>query len=756
MSARADATGLADLAWPQARAAEALLALARAAGLRPTAASVHELPSSEDALTLSSRLVATAEECGLELEALQTPYAETDALLARGAPALIAVQGFGGELRLAALLRGGPRARLLAPDGRVQRCDVARLRELWCEPHERALAPVLAPVLDASGLQGAARERARRALVAGQLGPLPVGAAWMLRAPPGQSFVQAARRAGLGRLALAVALTGFAASLVGLLSWIPFARGILSGHFEPAWFAAWALLLLAALPLRWLESWWQSLFGVRFGLLLRRRLMAGATRLDPAAMRGEGAGSLLGRVLDSEALEGLLLGGGFVLVGAAIDVALAGFVLARGPSAALALVLFALWIGAALILGVLHFRRSRDQADARLALTHDLVERMHGQRTRVVQEPRERWHLQEDALLDSYLARARALDRTTLTVLVLVSGGWLAAGTAALALAFVDGHATALGLALGLGALLLGQQALARLSSGLVQLAACAVAWRQVRPVYRAATQVESPGLPRSALRPGGAPGGAPGGTRVDAAGSAPSAVARAAPGEDTPLLVARQLSFRHPGREQEALTAIDLTLRRGDRVLLQGPSGGGKSTLVSLLSGWREPRAGSLLLNGLDRASQGAERWRRHVTAAPQFHENHVFTGTFAFNLLLAAPHEPAPDGGVPDEARADDGADEGAEDRAEARALQVCRELGLGPLIARMPSGLRQILGETGWQLSHGERSRLFVARALLADASLVILDESLAALDPETGAEVLACVRRRAPALLVVAHP
>jgi ATP-binding cassette subfamily B protein len=71
-------------------------------------------------------------------------------------------------------------------------------------------------------------------------------------------------------------------------------------------------------------------------------------------------------------------------------------------------------------------------------------------------------------------------------------------------------------------------------------------------------------------------------------------------------------------------------------------------------------------------------------------------------------------------------------------------------------MPSGLRQVVGETGWQLSHGEKSRLFVARTLLADASLVVLDESLAALDPETAREVLACVRRRAWSLLLVAHP
>src|SRR6185436_5236435 len=115
-------------------------------------------------------------------------------------------------------------------------------------------------------------------------------------------------------------------------------------------------------------------FGVRFGVLLRRRLMAGATRLEPETVRGEGSGALLGRVLDSEALEALLLGGGFVLVASAMDVTLSAWVLSRGPAPVLALALFALWLAAGLALGFRHWRSSRAQADARLAMTHDLVE----------------------------------------------------------------------------------------------------------------------------------------------------------------------------------------------------------------------------------------------------------------------------------------------------------------------------------------------------------------------------------------------
>ena len=91
--------------------------------------------------------------------------------------------------------------------------------------------------------------------------------------------------------------------------------------------------------------------------------------------------------------------------------------------------------------------------------------------------------------------------------------------------------------------------------------------------------------------------------------------------------------------------------------------------------------------------------------------------------------------------------------EDLAEADA--VCRELDLGPLLDRMPSGLQQLVGDSGWSLSHGERSRVYMARALLQGVDLVVLDESLAALDPATLRQALACAFRRCPSLVVIAH-
>ena len=140
-----------------------------------------------------------------------------------------------------------------------------------------------------------------------------------------------------------------------------------------------------------------------------------------------------------------------------------------------------------------------------------------------------------------------------------------------------------------------------------------------------------------------------------------------------------------------------------------------------------------------LDEESAAGGEWRdtrRRVALVPQFHDNHVVLGTFVFNVLLGRSWPPTPD------------------DLADAN--RVCRALGLGELLDRMPAGLMQMVGETGWQLSHGERSRLYLARALLQGDALVILDESFAALDPETLEQALRCALGRAPTLLVIAHP
>ncbi len=532
-----------------------------------------------------------------------------------------------------------------------------------------------------------------------------------MRLPPGRPILAQAARAKLHRKLAAILGASLAASGFALASWIVLGRAILVDGFEPAWIAAWILCLASAMPLRWLEGYWQAEFALSFGALLRRRLLAGAARLDPEVVRGEGSGALLGRVLESEALESLVLGGGFLLVGAAIDLALATWAIASAPQAGAGLAILAAWTAIALAIGASQWTRALAFADARRALTEDLVERMVGHKTRVAQEEPRLWHVEEDRRLSGYVERSRSLDRSTLLLTACVAGGFALCSFAALGWAYVAGASAPSALAIGVGATLLGQQALAKLAGGLAQLSVCAAAWRQVGPLYRAAARVEEPGLSRAALRP--------------------DHEARRA----GPLVAARGLTFRHASRAEPALDRAEFTIEAGERVLVEGASGGGKSTLASLLVGWRVPTAGTVLFRGLDRRSWGDARWRARIAAAPQFHENRIFTASLAFNLLLAS---------------SDDDPD------AERRAIEVCRDLGLDDLLARMPSGLRQLCGETGWQLSHGERSRVFIARALLAKSDLVVLDESLSGLDPATARTVLDALRRRAPALVVMAHP
>ena len=297
----------------------------------------------------------------------------------------------------------------------------------------------------------------------------------------------------------------------------------------------------------------------------------------------------------------------------------------------------------------------------------------------------------------------------------MLTTAWLVVGMAAMGGAIARGGASPGAMAIGIGGLLLAQQALARCTSALVQLGGLRVAWEQVGLLHRAAA-VDDPAGARNL-----------GHAASSSEASLPTA---------SPLLECRGVGMHYPGRSAPALAGCDLAIHRGDQVLVEGPSGGGKSSLVQSLLGLREPTTGTVLLDGLDRQSHGAEGWRAQVTGAPQFHANHVFGGTLAFNLLLGRGWPATP-------ADLDD-------------AEQVCRELGLGPLLERMPAGMNQMIGETGWQLSHGERSRMFLARALLQGGEVFVFDESFAALDPETLREVMPAVRRRAPTMVVVAHP
>jgi ATP-binding cassette subfamily B protein len=195
-------------------------------------------------------------------------------------------------------------------------------------------------------------------------------------------------------------------------------------------------------------------------------------------------------------------------------------------------------------------------------------------------------------------------------------------------------------------------------------------------------------------------------------------------------------IHFQYADRKEPVLNGLSLTIRQGDHILLEGASGCGKSTLAAVAAGNLTPTAGSLFLRGFDPHTIGDAVWGRRIVAAPQFHDNHVFVGTLAYNALFGRcwPASPA--------------------DLDEAE--RVMRGLGLGKLIDSMPAGISQMVGDMGWQLSHGERSRLFAARALLQRPDLLVLDESFGALDPDTLRDTMKFVSQEAESLVVVAHP
>ena len=129
-------------------------------------------------------------------------------------------------------------------------------------------------------------------------------------------------------------------------------------------------------------------------------------------MRHQGAGQFLGRVLEAEAVEALALSGGLLGLLAVIEVVMAACVLGTGAGGWLHVGLLVGWLGVAGGLGWHCLRQRRDWTAARLTMTHALVERLVGHRTRLAQESPERWHIGEDQELAAYLAASHRLDLT--------------------------------------------------------------------------------------------------------------------------------------------------------------------------------------------------------------------------------------------------------------------------------------------------------------------------------------------------------
>jgi ATP-binding cassette subfamily B protein len=672
-------------------------------------------PPQVDIDSLAHWLESAALTLGYEAQPSETPYSDFDRQLPHMGPALIHVptHAAGGVSNKdgAAFLALLPNSTLLTPDLKKVRVSPSAIRSALCASIEAPALREIQETLDRAQIPPSKQARARDALLRERLNSKRIRGIWLLRLPPGANFWEQMRHAHIPRRLLALGGAHALQYALWILAWYIVGSNVLHGGADRAWLIPWALLLLTLVPLRVLITRLQGWVAIGAGTLLKQRLFFGSLRLEPDSLRHQGAGQLLGRVLESEAVEALALSGGFLALVALIEIIASLFVLASGAGGLLHSALLLIWLLIAAALAWSYFGRNRDWTGVRLAMTHDLVESMAGHRTRLAQLPADCWHVGEDQALEEYLRSSRAMDRSTARLIALVPRGWLILGLLGLAPAFlrsVDSPASVsqAGIAIAVGGILLAYRAWKRLAAGAWQLAGAATAWQRTSVLFNAASR---PDLPGSLNSP--------------------------APAEASPVIEVRDLSFRYSDHAQPVLRGANLQIAAGDQVVLEGASGGGKSTLVSILAGVRDPSSGSVLIRGLDRKIVGAAEWTRRLAAAPQFHENHVLADTFAFNLFLGRPTVLGP------------------ADFEEAQA--ICAELGLGELLERMPAGMLQMVGETGWQLSHGERSRLYIARALLQDADLVILDETFAALDPENLKRAVECVVKRARSLLVIAH-
>jgi thiol reductant ABC exporter CydD subunit len=190
-------------------------------------------------------------------------------------------------------------------------------------------------------------------------------------------------------------------------------------------------------------------------------------------------------------------------------------------------------------------------------------------------------------------------------------------------------------------------------------------------------------------------------------------------------------VSFAYPSRAADVLDSVTLELAPGETVALVGPSGGGKTTLASLILLLAEPTRGRVTVGGVDLATCDAAAWRAQIAWVPQ--QPTLFRGTVAANIRLGDPQA------------------------SDARVHDAARLAGADGFVEELPDGYATVVGDGGRPLSAGQRRRIALARAFLRDAPLVVLDEPTADLDPASAETVEAALARlrEGRTVLLVAH-
>jgi ATP-binding cassette subfamily B multidrug efflux pump len=187
------------------------------------------------------------------------------------------------------------------------------------------------------------------------------------------------------------------------------------------------------------------------------------------------------------------------------------------------------------------------------------------------------------------------------------------------------------------------------------------------------------------------------------------------------------RVSFRYPNSKHDALSDVSFVIRPQETAAILGMTGSGKSTLLQLIPRLYEPSAGRVLIDGIDVREFSAKQLRTAVRFVPQ--EVLLFSGTIADNLRF------------------------GHTSATAEEMMQAATDAQIHETIAQFPDGYDAVVGQKGVNLSGGQKQRLSIARALVGDPSILLLDDSTSALDAATEAKLLAALRRYACTTVMV---